>query len=217
MKKQLIKFGLIGAMLLLVPVQSWAIMVDLTIQNGSWNGFSATFIHKGTTGGGGEIYGQLDGTLWGNLEKDNGILKLSGINGTLTDTTGGNKATLKINSGMITSGPGHAFGSFNYDLKNDAGPYNFSIMGGAFVFKSTQPANFLTMNTLQLWGGDTSAQYTKTRNGRVYNKKGIGMDFRAVITEKPPMSAPEPTTFILFGTGLAGLGFLRYRKSRLEK
>ena len=80
MKKHLLKFGLIGALLLLVPAQSRADMVELTAQNGSWNGFYATFIHKNATGGGSAIYGKLEGTLWGNLEEDNGIrTKLSSL------------------------------------------------------------------------------------------------------------------------------------------
>lgn len=224
MKKLLLKFSLIGAaLLLLVPTQSWAVMVDITIQNGSWNGFSATFIHKGATGGGEKIYGQLDGQLWGNLVTNNdGYLELTGINGLLQDTTGGHTANLTITDGNITSGkngnaPNHAFGDFTYNLKSLTGPYNFDIMGGTFLFNATQPANFLTMDTLQLWGGDSSAAYQKCNNGGCWNKTGIGMDFRAVITEKPPQQTPEPATLALFGTGIAGLGLLRYRKSRGNK
>ncbi len=211
MKKQLMKLGLIGALLLLVPAQSWAIPVNIEIKHNNFG----TIIHESATGSGPfkKIY-RLNGTLWGELTKvfkRNGRFKgysLAGINGTLT--TGANGPEVKISSGSIfdhksTASDKHAKGRINYEITS--GMYSGT---GTFTFANNVSANKLWRKSsnpdmwgLKLWGGDEPNE--------------IGMDLYAWITPKPPMSAPEPATFILFGTGLAGLGLLRYRKNRLEK
>ncbi|MDT7043910.1 PEP-CTERM sorting domain-containing protein [Candidatus Nitronereus thalassa] len=191
-----IRKGLFACIMTVVAAApSWAAPVNITVQSGNFPGFIATFVHNNSTAGGSPIYNPLVGTLMGDLDYWSGGWRLSNIMGVMTDNRGSYLgSTVTISNGWLHDGGSeYAHGYFDYTISG--GPKDGYT--GTFNFLNTQSANFLTETTVQLWGGDVS--------------NSIGMDFRANISPKP---VPEPSTMILFGSGLVGLVGWRYRKAQ---
>lgn len=182
------------AVTLLCAAPSWAVPVKLVVQNGGFPGFNATFLHENYVAGGPAFTGfkPLNGVLMADLDTSSGI-KLSNIMGVMTGPNG----TVTITNGMIDTNPGpNPSGFFDYQITDPGNALAGLTLNGTLTFLNTESANILNMSFLQLWGGD------------IVNKDK-GMDFRANL-----QPVPEPSTMILFGSGLIGLVGWRWRKSR---
>lgn len=188
-----IRMGVLAcAVTVLCAAPSWAVPVQLVVQNGGFPGFNATFLHENHTAGGPAFTGfkPLNGVLTADLDTSVGI-KLSNIMGVMTGPNG----TVEITDGMIDTNPGpNPSGYFDYQITDPGNALAGLALSGTLTFLASENANILNMSFLQLWGGDIT-------------NEDKGMDFRANIV-------PEPSTMILLGSGLIGLVGWRYRKSQ---
>lgn len=181
------------ALMVLSVTPSWAVPVNLIIQNGGFPGFNATFLHQNHLAGGAIFpeFQPLNGKLKADLNTTSGI-KLSNIMGVMTGDTG---YSITITDGMIQTNTGsNPSGFFDYSIIDPTDALNGRALTGTLTFLSTETSNLLNMSFVQLWGGDLHH----------YDK---GMDFRANL-----QPVPEPSTMILFGSGLVGLIGWRNRK-----
>jgi hypothetical protein len=89
-----------------------------------------------------------------------------------------------------------------------SGPQDFTSSGNGFsdfVLKTVDLTSFL----------DGSASVVFTVN--FSNDNGAREQFFLVSSEAPPAPVPEPTTLVLLGGTLAGLGFVRRRYARRDR
>ncbi len=141
------------AVTLLCAVPSWAIPVNLIIQNGGFPGFNATFLHENHVAGGPAFAGfkPLNGVLTADLDDlnpGNGIV-LSNITGVLTGPNG----TFTITNGMISTNLGpNPSGFFDYQITDPGNALAGLELSGTLTFLNTQNANILNLSFLQLWG-----------------------------------------------------------------
>jgi PEP-CTERM motif len=88
-----------------------------------------------------------------------------------------------------------------------AGPQGFTSAGNGF-------SDFV-LKTVDLTSFASSANVFFTVN--FSNDTGAREQFFLVSSEAPPAAVPEPTTLVLLGSTLAGLGFVRRRYARRDR
>ena len=108
------------------------------------------------------------------------------------------------------------------------GPYtlnSFTVnLGGVDAFQFTGPQDFtssgngfsdVVLKTIDLtsFAGAANAIFTANFS----NDNGAREQFFLVSTEAPPAPVPEPTTLVLLGTTLAGVGFVRRRYTKRDR
>lgn len=210
---------LLGMMFFVTGIQPlWADTTNISIEigTGSSGGFSYSGIHAATGCSkdglymcGSKRYWGLSGTLIADLNTD-GPISLANITGTLNAPQG----MMTINGGQLSDpgGGGFASGTLNYtfltgSLKDETGTFYFvgsqqmccsgAINGGP---------NNLTASGFTLWGNNWDVTASQTR-GDVFGTP-LGID----LVGGQYIANPEPSTILLFGTGLLALPFLRRKK-----
>jgi len=209
---------LLGMMFFVTGIQPlWADTTNITIDigTGSGGGFSYSGIHAATNCGsnnlcmgGSKLYWPFSGTLNAILDTD--VISLAGISGTLTSPQG----NMEITGGNLSDpvAGGFASGTINYtfltgSLKDETGTFYFvgsqqmccsgAINGGP---------NNLTDSGFTLWGNNWDITTNQTRDD--VNGTPLGID----LVGGQYIANPEPSTILLFGTGLLALPFLRRKK-----
>ena len=164
------------------------------IQNGSGRGFSYSGIHK--IGESSFTYSSLSGRL--NVDLNTvGLISLTNITGTLTASQG----TIEITGGELSKqSNGFASGFLDYTLTGpltESGTFNFVAQQECCSRTINDGPNHLTLNGFTLWGGNSPT-----------NGTDLGID----LVGGQYVATPEPSTILLFGTGLLALPFLRRKK-----
>ena len=210
---------LLGTVFFIIGVQPlWAgpMNISIAIEQGSQGGYSYSGIHAGTRCsnnnlcmGGDRLYWPFSGNLIADF--DDVALSLTNIHGTLTTPSNG---SMQVTGGSLTTnnGTGKASGSFDYILEGDLDEE------GTFYFVSEQLCcngapyggpNSLTANGFTLWGNNWDILNGETRQTVIGDgRTALGID----IVGGQYMATPEPSTILLFGTGLLALPFLRRKK-----
>ena len=169
----------------------------VNIQNGSSGGFGFSGIHK--LGSSNFIYSLLEGRLDFDLSQTGDLLSLANINGTLiasqgkVEITGGELSQLQQPNKF-------ASGFLDYELfdsnggSKEAGSFTFLAKSECCSSALLDGPNHLTSEGFILWGGDGENLGIDLVGGRI-------------------IANPEPSTILLFGTGLLALPFLRRKKA----
>lgn len=165
------------------------------IQNGSGGGFGYSGIHE--MGSSGFIYSNLMGQLDVDLNTV-GLLSLTNITGTLTALQG----TIEITGGELSrNANGWAEGFLDYTLTgllNESGTFNFLARQECCINAIYDGPNHMSLDGFVLWGG----------NSPNHGQSALGID----LVGGQYIANPEPSTILLFGTGLLALPFLRRKK-----
>ncbi len=211
---------LLGTLFFIIGVQPlWAGPMEISIaieQGKAVDGYSYSGIHAGDRCsdnnlcmGGDKLYWPFSGDLIADF--DDVALSLTNIHGTLT--TSGN-GSMEITRGSLTTNNGadKASGSFDYILTGDLNER------GTFYFVSEQLCcdgapyggpNSLSTSGFTLWGNNWDVLNGETRQTVIDTERtALGID----LVGGQYIANPEPSTILLFGTGLLALPFLRRKK-----
>ena len=156
-----------------------------------------------------KLYWPLTGTL--SADRDNATFDLTNIMGTLTAGAVGSKmGSMEITGGSLTNSGGNASGSFTYILEGNLDEkVTFYFVGEQMCCNDAPNGgpNNLSATGFTLWGNNWNVNIGETKNDVDVTPLGIDL----VGGQYTP--TPEPSTMLLFGSGLAGLAAWRYRKS----
>lgn len=238
------KLAMAGAVLTAVAVSvpanaaTWSIT---TVQNGSWNGFGASGFHE--TGGSSDsdhnvmtgsslgdinvvllngVFNDVDGTFFGEfgLAGSTGTFTLTSFDlvfgspsGTVGFLDGPSHMALDV-TGLGSSGlTSTNIGFHGMDVCCNGGandPNSFNILSGSGG----------TTAIMALWGAngffDTGYSGYDENTGEAIAESTIGLDLRLLLTKNPQVlpEVPIPASLPLFGTGLALMGYLGWRKKK---
>ncbi len=219
---------LIAMLFFMMSGPAWALPVNTDIEilnRGPGTGFNYSLIHSANCSrplcmSGSVLYGRdFEGTLNGDLDNVWGPLTLSNIRGTLSSTQG----NIQFTGGFLNGqDDGFATGQLHYNFLSG------SLQGesGTFYFLSSQLCcssapfggpNHLTSEGFTLWGNN----WDITANGGLNSRQALinagftplGIDLVGGNYTTPSTTAtPEPTSILLFGSGILGLVYLRKNK-----
>jgi PEP-CTERM motif len=191
------------------------VLLALALPTMTWASSSIDFTNSG---------GTLSGSSSGLSLAGSTLIAVKGLNGGGLIT--GNLGTLSLSTGALVSGSlmtGATFaagGSFIISGNGTNGIPNGVIFSGTFSSSSPVTWNVITL-------ADGSHQYTLTGaiegNGKVgatvqlavISGKGLFSGTADLSSGDTSLSAPEPGTLGLLGTGLLGIGGLMRRRLRI--
>ncbi len=108
------------------------------------------------------------------------------------------------------TGSPHAF-QFNYDTTS-----NSFLLGGGVGSSMLQLWNFQPVTGIG-WGAGTLRAIFSLQNSADSLLSARDNPNTIVVTQKPTPTIPEPSTYLLFGSGLLGLAGYRWQQRRRER
>lgn len=144
--------------------------------------------------------------------------ELNYFNGTIADGSQAESVILDIY--LSLTNPVGITQDFNYDLQLINTPNTSPTAGADYVnFANTVPNTFFSVGgldyTLEFLGFGTIVGdgFTTIDGFHIFENSSASAQLLGRITANPGAPVPEPATFLLFGTGIAGLMIARRKKN----